>query len=217
MDSSLLSRTDISANLKKLRKSKKISQKQLAQMINKSERTIQNYEAGKTEFTMAILKEIAIALDINFRELLSTPDREDGIGIGIDQRDSYANKYKLDTFADIVNVLFKIQETYDISMSIDVKKPPEDKEWKTTISVDGKGKSKFDTDFCLFLENWKQKLDMLYNDQMTIDKYQIWQAETIAYYSESKLTPFFERTDMQFIKEEDSISKYQWVNQKKQS
>ena len=67
----MLSSQQIADNIKRVRKEKKISQKKLAEMIDKTERTIQNYEAGQTDFSMSIIKDIAIALDINFRELLS--------------------------------------------------------------------------------------------------------------------------------------------------
>lgn len=133
-----------------------------------------------------------------------------GMHVGISAEDSYQNKYMLNSFADIINVLFKIQETYDISMKFDVEKPPEDKEWKASISVDGKGNSKYDADFCLFLENWKSKMAQLYNGKMSIDKYMYWQAETIAYYSESKLTPMFERPCYEEYTSELGNQVYRW-------
>ena len=110
----MLSSRQIADNIKRVRKEKKISQKKLAEMIDKTERTIQNYEAGQTDFSMSIIKDIAIALDINFRELLSTPENQDGMHVGISGEDSYQNKYKLESFADVINVLFTIQETYDL-------------------------------------------------------------------------------------------------------
>ena len=104
----MLSSQQIADNIKRVRKEKKISQKKLAEMIDKTERTIQNYEAGQTDFSMSIIKDIAIALDINFRELLSTPENQDGMHVGISGEGSYQNKYKLESFADVINVLFKI-------------------------------------------------------------------------------------------------------------
>ena len=58
----MLSSRQIADNIKRVRKEKKISQKRLAEMIDKTERTIQNYEAGQTDFSMSIIKDIAIAL-----------------------------------------------------------------------------------------------------------------------------------------------------------
>jgi hypothetical protein len=124
---------------------------------------------------MSIIKDIAIALDIDFRELLSTPEHQDGMNVGIDGGNSFRNKYMLESFADVINVLFKIQETHNFSMKLDIAKPPEDKEWKASISVDGKGNSKYDMDFCLFLENWKAKMDQLYRGKLSIDRYMDWQ------------------------------------------
>ena len=67
MASQALSPEQIAANIKRKRKEKKISQKQLAELIDKTERTVQNYESGQTDFSMSIIEDIAIALDINFR------------------------------------------------------------------------------------------------------------------------------------------------------
>ena len=212
MASQALSPEQIAATIKRKRKEKKISQKQLAELIDKTERTVQNYESGQTDFSMSIIKDIAIALDIDFRELLSTPDHQDGMNVGIDGRNSYRNKYMLESFADVINVLFKIQETYDFSMKLDIAKPPEDKEWKASISVDGKGASKYDMDFCLFLENWKAKMDQLYNGKLSIDRYMDWQAEAIAYYASSTLTPMFERPDLEEYTSELGNQVYRWKN-----
>jgi len=93
MASQALSSEQIAAAIKKKRKEKKISQKQLAELIDKTERTVQNYESGQTDFSMSIIKDIAIALDIDFRELLSTPEHQDGMNVGIDGRNSFRNKY----------------------------------------------------------------------------------------------------------------------------
>lgn len=212
MASQALSSMQIAENIKKKRKEKKISQKKLAELIDKSERTVQNYESGQTDFSMSMIKDIAIALDINFRELLAAPEHQDGMHIGISAENSYQNKYMLESFADVINVLFKIQETYDFSMKLEMKKPPEDKEWKASVSVDGKGNNKYDADFCLFIENWQNKMYQLYNGKLSIDKYMEWQAETIAYYSDSPLTPMFDRPCFEQYTSELGNKVYRWKN-----
>ena len=42
---------EIAANLKRIRKSKKISQKKLGELLGKTDRTIQNYEAKEKALT----------------------------------------------------------------------------------------------------------------------------------------------------------------------
>ena len=156
---------EIAKNLKRIRKERKLNQKQLAALLDKSERTIQNYEAGETDFSISMLKDIAIALDIDWRELIG-----EHIEIPIASQ-SDMDKYRIDTFGDIVSLLFQMQETYDVTMNLQVAKPPEDREWKAGISIDGKGSGKYDADFCLFLENWRDKLDMLCHNLLSMEQY----------------------------------------------
>jgi len=59
----------IGENIKKYRKKKKITQKQLAEKIGKTERTIRGYEAGVTIPSTALAEEIAKALGITFYDL----------------------------------------------------------------------------------------------------------------------------------------------------
>ena len=181
-----ISSKEIANNLKRIRKGKKISQKKLADMIDKTERTVQNYEAGQTDFTISILKDVAIALDIDYRELLATEEHPYSFTTTANE-EVQQDKYALDSFADIINILFKVEASQSISMKLDVRKPPEDKEWNTSISVAGKGTGKFDMDFCLFLENWKSKLEQLDNGMLSETKYKEWQDSTINYYSDTSL------------------------------
>ena len=45
---------EIAKNLKRIRKERKLNQKQLAALLDKSERTIQNYEAGEKDFSISM-------------------------------------------------------------------------------------------------------------------------------------------------------------------
>lgn len=56
--------------IKDARKLKELTQKQLGEKINKKEITIRKYESGDIIPNMAVLKEIANALDINLSDLL---------------------------------------------------------------------------------------------------------------------------------------------------
>lgn len=61
---------NIGNNIKTFRKTKNLTQKQLADMINVSVVTIQNYENGRREPNMETLKKISKALNIELSDLL---------------------------------------------------------------------------------------------------------------------------------------------------
>lgn len=61
---------NIGNNIKTFRKMKNLTQKQLADMINVSVVTIQNYENGRREPNMETLKKISKALNIELSDLL---------------------------------------------------------------------------------------------------------------------------------------------------
>ena len=50
----------VAANLKRIRKQQKVTQRQLGERTGKSERTIQNYESGKINFNLEMLSLIHI-------------------------------------------------------------------------------------------------------------------------------------------------------------
>lgn len=54
----------INQNIKKFRKAKKLTQKQLAELIHKNTRTIQKYEEGSIIPPVEVIKEIAKTLDV---------------------------------------------------------------------------------------------------------------------------------------------------------
>jgi transcriptional regulator with XRE-family HTH domain len=61
---------DFRNNLKKLRKSKKLSQTELAGLLGLSQRTISHYEQGGAEPSLECLVEIAKLLGVTTDELL---------------------------------------------------------------------------------------------------------------------------------------------------
>lgn len=65
---------DFSINLKSLRQSKNLTQKQLATEINASERGIQNYEAGVRKPTYDILIALADYFDVSIDYLVGRTD-----------------------------------------------------------------------------------------------------------------------------------------------
>lgn len=64
-------------NIKRIRKSKKITQVQLANAIHKSESTIQKYEANNVKPDFVVLNEIADALGCTLMDLVDTENKAD--------------------------------------------------------------------------------------------------------------------------------------------
>lgn len=58
--------------IKKYRKQSKITQKQLATMIDKSESTVQKYESGEVEAPLSVLEQICSCLGLDISELLES-------------------------------------------------------------------------------------------------------------------------------------------------
>lgn len=62
----------IGETIKKYRKQSKITQKQLATMIDKSESTVQKYESGEVEAPLSVLEQICACLELDISELLES-------------------------------------------------------------------------------------------------------------------------------------------------
>lgn len=61
--------------IKQIRTNKKITQKQLAEMINKSIRTVQKYESGEIDIPLESIYEISKALQIDMEEIYNPNDK----------------------------------------------------------------------------------------------------------------------------------------------
>lgn len=67
----------IGGNMRKYRKEKKITQKQLAELIDKNVRTIQKYENGEIEsIPVNTLIDISKALDVTYTDLIEGKERK---------------------------------------------------------------------------------------------------------------------------------------------
>ena len=84
----------------------------------------------------------------------------------------------------MMNFLFHIEEVSGIDFGIDVKKPPRSKEWQCAITFNGKAAdAEFNTDMCLFLENWEEQRDGLRTYDSTQEQYRKWKETTLSYYA----------------------------------
>lgn len=159
----------IGQRIRQLRKRRKLNQKELAQMLGKSLRTLQKYETGEIEVSIAVVNQIA--------ELLgSTPTYILG----------YQSKASaIHSLADVANFLFKLETVEGLDFKVNVQKPPRSEKWQCTISFDGKSPAEFNADICLFLEQWEQERNELRTFDSTQAAYKKWKEETLAYYAVS--------------------------------
>ena len=123
----------IGQRVKTLRKRKGLNQKELANILGKSLRTVQKYETGEIEISISVINQLADALD-------TTP--------------SYLLGYAVDlapirSLADVMGFLFKLEEVSGIEFSIDVKRPPRSKEWKCSITFTAR-RTRISTRTCVY-------------------------------------------------------------------
>lgn len=183
---SMYTSEEIGAAIKKRRRQLKITQKEFAERLGKAERTIQKYESGEITMKIDVIKLIADELDIPWQELLEAKSDEVGLV-------SSENDFPLCTFhslSDVINALFSITEIKDISFQLACAKPPESPDWTSSLMVDGKGNGTYNADFCLFMENWMNKLTALQSGTISRDDFETWKRETLEYYSDSYFSDF---------------------------
>ncbi len=158
---------DIGLRIRSLRKRKGYNQQELADILGKSLRTVQKYESGEIEVSIAMANQLAEVLD-------TTPTFLYGYETEITP---------IRSLADVLNFLFHIEEVNGLDFGIDVKRPPRSKEWQCAITFNGKADADFNTDLCLFLENWEEQRDNLRTYGITQEQYREWKTKTLAYYS----------------------------------
>ena len=172
--------------IKKRRRQLKITQKEFAERLGKSERTIQKYESGEITMKIDLIKLVADELEIPWQELLEA--KTDEIGIVSSENEFPACRFH--TLSDVINALFTITEIKDIAFQLTCAKPPESPDWTSALMVDGKGNGTYNADFCLFMENWMNKLAALQSGFINQEQFETWKRETLEYYSDSYFSDF---------------------------
>lgn len=164
--------TAIGTRIKNLRKNKGYTQQELADIIGKSLRTLQKYETGEIEVSIAVVNQLA-------KELDTTPTFILGYDTEIEP---------IRTLADVMNYLFHIEQAEGLEFSIDVKRPPRDSEWTCALTFNGKNmNAELNQDMCLFLEDWESQRDSLRTYDMTQANYREWKEKTLAYYASTEV------------------------------
>ena len=159
---SMYTAEEIGSAIKKRRRQLKITQKEFAERLGKSERTIQKYESGEITMKIDLIKLVA---------------------------DEFP-ACRFHTLSDVINVLFAITEIKDIAFQLTCAKPPESPDWTSALMVDGKGSGTYNADFCLFMENWMNKLAALQSGSINQEQFETWKRETLEYYSDSYFSDF---------------------------
>lgn len=177
---------EIGNAIKKRRRQLKITQKEFAERLGKSERTIQKYESGEITMKIDLIKLVADELEIPWQELLEA--KTDEIGIVSSENEFPACRFH--TLSDVINALFTITEIKDIAFQLTCAKPPESPDWTSALMVDGKGSGTYNADFCLFMENWMNKLATLQSGSINQEQFETWKRETLEYYSDSYFSDF---------------------------
>ena len=157
----------IGLRIRTLRKRKGYNQQELADILGKSLRTVQKYESGEIEVSIAMANQLAEVLN-------TTPTFLFGYETEI---------APIRSLADVVNFLFHIEQVNGLDFSIDVKRPPRSKEWQCSITFNGKADADFNADLCLFLEDWEGQRDKLRTYGTTQEQYREWKTKTLAYYA----------------------------------
>lgn len=177
---------EIGNAIKKRRRQLKITQREFAERLGKSERTIQKYESGEITMKIDLIKLVADELEIPWQELLEA--KTDEIGIVSSENEFPACRFH--TLSDVINALFTITEIKDIAFQLTCAKPPESPDWTSALMVDGKGSGTYNADFCLFMENWMNKLAALQIGSINQEQFETWKRETLEYYSDSYFSDF---------------------------
>lgn len=164
--------TQVGQRIKMLRKRKGMNQSELAAALDKSLRTVQKYETGEIEVSIAIVNQLAELLD-------STPTYILGYE---------SNREPIRGLADVLDFLFKLENIKELGFRIDVRRPPHYDQWECSITFDGKGKELHNSDLCLVLEQWENEREDVRTYAHSQKRYRKWKDQTLAYYSGNQMT-----------------------------
>lgn len=162
----------IGERIKDYRTLNHLSQRELADMLGKTTRTIQKYESGEIQPTITMIYELAKALKISPAEL-----------IGYQKQNC-----QLETLSDVLYILYEIDQKSGLSFQIDVKRPPHNDDWSCSLKFNGNDKSaELNSDFCLFLERYAEERQNLADGFSNRERFEHWFETELAYYANLQL------------------------------
>ena len=163
---------EIGERIKAARKAAGLSQTELANRLSKTLRTVQKYESGEIEPSIAIINAMAKELKVSPADLIGY------------QRPSI----ELNTISDVLTVLYQLNKKAGLRFEIDVKRPPHYDEWTCSLRFDGHNKdAEFNADLCLILEDFnyeRQRFETYMSDAETFDA---WVERKLALYADARL------------------------------
>lgn len=184
--------SQIGLRIRTARKKKRMNQTELANLLGKSLRTIQKYESGEIEVSIAMINEIAKVLECESSYLMGY--------------DSQAKP--LSDFADILNFFCQLDRIKDINFEVETKRPPHFDGWECTVKFNGKDKSAaLNQDICLFLEEFSRIRDEYQSYQTDYESFKKWQDKTLAYHAGMKL----EEKTIEELPEDERIRRFQAI------
>lgn len=163
---------EIGERIKAARKAAGLSQTELANRLSKTLRTVQKYESGEIEPSIAIINAMAKELKVSPADLIGY------------QRPSI----ELNTISDVLTVLYQLNKKAGLRFEIDVKRPPHYDEWTCSLRFDGHNKdAEFNADLCLILEDFAHQRQMVETYWSDPDSFDTWLERKLAYYSGANL------------------------------
>ena len=163
---------EIGERIKAARKAAGLSQTELANRLSKTLRTVQKYESGEIEPSIAIINAMAKELKVSPADLIGY------------QRPSI----ELNTISDVLTVLYQLNKKAGLRFEIDVKRPPHYDEWTCSLRFDGHNKdAEFNADLCLILEDFAHQRQMVETYWSDPDSFDAWLERKLAYYSSANL------------------------------
>lgn len=115
---------NFSENLKSKRKQLGLTQKELAEIVGITPKTIQNYEKKKTIPTPALMEEISIALNVSFEEMIDNSELNNKV-ISAEILKKIENNSKYEFILEDLNITSKIFDIIDLEIRNKTNNLPE--------------------------------------------------------------------------------------------
>lgn len=193
---------ELGSRIKAVRKSRKMSQTELATLLNKSMRTIQKYESGEIEPSLLTINEIASHLN-------TTP----AYLIGYDKNDM-----QVDTLADVMAFFYQLNEKQELDFEIIEHIPSQDGERACIIKFDA-GNRNADSNGTIynFLKEFQAQRRMLQTYWRDHDDLEAWIDQYCSQYAGSTLTnKTYEQLDeMELVRRRNELDRQMMAAMKK--
>lgn len=103
---------DIGNNIKSIRKKNKLTQKDLADKLNKSVRMVQKYENGEVTPNIEVLKEISKILNVSLDSLLDTNKDNDIVTLALHNANGIDDELPEEAQKEIESFIEYIKQKY---------------------------------------------------------------------------------------------------------